>query len=65
MMTAERVEMGGQNVPPNSVRLLKLQHELVHWHLGLKHPLVARIFGVAEEIGVANDLETGRLDFAS
>src|SRR5262249_60306861 len=48
-----------------SVRLLKLEHELVHRPGRTIDREVARVLGVAQEITLRNELETGRLDLAA
>ena len=45
-----------------SQRLLILQHEFVDRHLRAEHRRVARILGVAQEVGFRRKLESGRLD---
>src|SRR5262245_51733406 len=48
-----------------SVRLLKLEHELVHRPGRTIDREVARVLGVAQEITLRNEVETGRLDLAA
>src|SRR5437764_12101245 len=46
----------------SSERLLILQHEFIHRDLRTKHSCVARILGMAQEVGFRRKLEPGRLD---
>src|SRR5262245_817562 len=48
-----------------SVRLAKLEHELVHRPDRTIDREVARVLGVAQEITLRDELETGRLDLAA
>src|SRR5205823_529092 len=48
-----------------SVRLAKLEHELVHRAGRTVDREVARVLGVAQEIAFGDELEAGRLDLAA
>src|SRR5262249_8159758 len=48
-----------------SVRLAKLEHELIHRTGRTIDREVARVLGVAQEITLGNELETDRLDLAA
>src|SRR5262249_49961500 len=54
----------GTEAPRASVRLAKLEHELVHRSGRTINREVARVLGGAQEIALGDELEAGRLDLA-
>src|SRR6516162_688098 len=63
--SAKRVRFVPYRAPRASIRLAKLEHELVHGAGRTIDREVARVFGVAQEIALGDEAEADRLDLAA
>src|SRR5262249_61817233 len=63
--SAKRVSSAPYGAPRASIRLAKLEHELVHGAGRTIDREVARVLGVAQEIALGDEPEASRLDLGA